>query len=69
MNKKHAVRRMLAVAVAVIAAGAVPTHAAESGSVSRFYLVEVAPAQDQAFQAGMKTWLKCLHEHADTRSM
>jgi len=69
MSKKNAVRRMLAVAVAVIAAGGVSAHAAESGSVSRFYMVEVAPAQDQAFQAGMKTWLKCLHEHADTRSL
>ena len=52
MNKKNAVRRMLAVAVVavvavvVVAAGGVQAHVAEAGPVSRFHLVEVAPAQE-----------------------
>lgn len=69
MNKNNAVRRVLIVAGLLIAGGVGSACAEAPAPVSRFYVVEVAPAQDQAFQDGMKAWLKCLHEHADTRGL
>ena len=69
MNKKNAVRRVLAVAGLLIAAGMGAAHAEESAPVSRFYVVEVAPAHDQAFRDGMKAWLKCMHEHSAAHAL
>ncbi len=63
MNKNNAVCRWLAVMGLAVAAAAGAVHAADSGAVSRMWLAEVTPAQDQAFREGIKTYAQCLHQH------
>ena len=63
MNKNNAVRRWLVVMGLAVAAAAGAVHAEDSGSVSRMWLAEVTPAQDQAFREGIKTYAQCLHQH------
>lgn len=41
-------------------------HAAGPAAVSRVFIVVVPPAQDQAFNQGIKDWYKCLHDHGST---
>lgn len=43
-------------------------HAAAPGSVDRVFVVVVPPAQDQAFNQGIKDWNKCLHDHGSTQT-
>ncbi|WP_176212446.1 hypothetical protein [Metallibacterium scheffleri] len=61
--------RVMVVAVAVFASGGLVAQAAAPAAVHRFYEITVAPAQDHAFQEGMKTWLQCLHQHGATHAM
>ena len=63
MNKNNAVRRWLVVVGLAMAAAAGAVHAEDSGAVSRMWLAEVTPAQDQAFREGIKTYAQCLHQH------
>lgn len=41
--------------------------AAPATTVTRVYIVEVPPAQDHAFNEGVKAWHKCLREHGTNR--
>lgn len=47
----------------VLAASMGLAQAADSTSITRVYVVEVSPAQAHAFDAGIKTWNKCLRAH------
>ena len=47
----------------VLAAALGLAQAAGAASITRVYVVVVQPAQDQAFNQGIKDWEKCLHEH------
>ncbi len=63
MNKNNAVRRWLVMAGLAVAAAAGAVHAKDSAALSRMWLAEVTPAQDQAFREGIKTYIGCLHQH------
>ena len=63
MNKNNAVRRWLVMAGLAVVAAAGAVHAKDSAAVSRIWLAEVTPAQDQAFREGIKTYIGCLHQH------
>ena len=63
MNKNNAVRRWLVMAGLAVAAATGAVHAKDSAAVSRMWLAEVTPAQDQAFREGIKTYIGCLHQH------
>lgn len=47
----------------VLAASLGLAQAAGAATVTRVYVVVVSPAQDQAFNQGIKEWDKCLHDH------
>lgn len=61
--------KVMAIAVAAFASGGLAAQAAAPAAVHRFYEITVAPAQDHAFQEGIKTWLQCLHQHGETHAM
>ncbi len=44
------------------------SQAAAAAPVTRVFVVEVPPAQDHAFNQGMKSYEKCLRQHGDTRT-
>jgi hypothetical protein len=46
----------------VLAAALGVAQAAGPPAVTRVYVIEVPPAQDHAFNEGMKSWVKCLHD-------
>lgn len=50
----------------VLAASVGLAHAAGPAAVSRVFIVVVPPAQDQAFNQGIKDWYKCMHDHGST---
>ncbi|HEX3844348.1 MAG TPA: hypothetical protein VHV80_08305 [Steroidobacteraceae bacterium] len=52
----------------VLAASLGLAHAAGPAAVSRVFIVVVPPAQDQAFNQGIKDWNKCLHDHGSTQT-
>ncbi len=63
MNKNNAACRCLLMLGLALTAAAGAAQAADSGTVSRMWMAEVTPAQDQAFREGMKTYVQCLHQH------
>ncbi len=42
---------------------------AAAGPVTRVFVVEVPPAQDHAFDEGMKNWEQCLRDHGAKRAL
>jgi hypothetical protein len=63
-------RRLPTIGAALLLAGALGlTRAAAAGPVTRVFVVEVPPAQDHAFNQGLKSYEKCLRAHGDTRAL
>jgi len=56
-------RRLPIIGSALLAAALGLTQTAAAGPVTRVFVVEVPPAQDQAFNQGMKSYEKCLRQH------
>jgi hypothetical protein len=54
---------------ALLAAALGLAQAAAAAPVTRIFIVEVPPAQDHAFNVGIKAYEKCLHEHGATHTM
>lgn len=50
----------------ILAASLGLAHAAGPAAVNRIFIVVVPPAQDQAFNQGIKDWYKCMHDHGST---
>ena len=59
----RASRGPLAGLVVALAASIGLAQAAGPSPVTRVYVVQVPPAQDHAFNVGMKAWEKCLRDH------
>jgi hypothetical protein len=59
----RASRRPLAGLAVALAAATGLAQAAAPSPVTRVYVVQVPPAQDHAFNVGMKAWEKCLRDH------
>ncbi|MGH7057942.1 MAG: hypothetical protein ACREFZ_08670, partial [Acetobacteraceae bacterium] len=54
---------------ALLVAGALGlAQMAAAGPVTRVFVVQVPPAQDHAFNDGMKSYEKCLRGHGDTHA-
>jgi hypothetical protein len=63
-------RRLPIIGCALLAAATLGlAQAAAAGPVTRVFVVEVPPAQDHAFNQGMKSWEKCLRAHGDSHTM
>jgi hypothetical protein len=56
-------RRLPIIGSALLAGALGLAQAAAAGPVTRVFVVEVPPAQDQAFNQGMKSYEKCLRQH------
>lgn len=62
-------RRLPIIGSALLFAAALGlTQAATAGAITRVFVVEVPPAQDQAFNQGMKSYEKCLRDHGATHA-
>ena len=55
-------------AALLLAAAVGLAQAAAAGPVTRVFVVEVPPAQDHAFNQGMKSYEKCLRDHGATHA-
>ena len=53
----------------VLAASLGLAHAAGAPALTRVFMVIVPPAQDQAFNQGIKDWNKCLHDHGSKQAV
>jgi hypothetical protein len=62
---KHSVAALTAVLAASMG---LAQMAAAAPPVTRVYVVVVPPAQDHAFNVGMKAWEKCLRGHGETQA-
>lgn len=60
-------RLRLAVLGAALATSMGLAQAAGPAPVTRVFIVEVPPAQDHDFNAGVQAWHKCLHDHGDSQ--
>lgn len=65
MNTRTFVPSMhrLASLAMVLAAALGLAQGASADPITRVYVVVIPPAQDQAFNQGIKDWEKCLHDH------
>lgn len=61
-------RRRLAALSVVLAAALGLAQGASADSVTRVFMVVVPPAQDQAFNEGIKDYEKCLHDHGSAQA-
>lgn len=59
---------LLGAAIGLAQAAAPASAPAPAMTVTRVYIVEVPPAEDHAFNEGVKAWNKCLHEHGFKRT-
>ncbi|MGH8288060.1 MAG: hypothetical protein ACREV7_03410 [Steroidobacteraceae bacterium] len=66
--QKFSTRKLPIIGSALLAAALAVAQAAGAGPVTRVFVVAVSPAQDGAFNQGMKSYEKCLGEHGDTRA-
>ena len=55
--------RQLSIGAALLAAAFALAQAASAGPVTRVFVIEVPPAQDHAFNHGLKSYEKCLRAH------
>ena len=59
---------LLGAAIGLAQAAAPAPAAAPAMTVTRVYIVEVPPAEDHAFNEGVKAWDKCLRDHGFKRA-
>lgn len=59
---------LLSAAIGLAQAAAPAPAAAPAMTVTRVYIVEVPPAEDHAFNEGVKAWDKCLRDHGIKRA-
>ena len=64
---RHITRSAQIIGSALLLAAAAGLAQAGPPSVARVFVVEVSPAQDHAFNDGIKGWEKCLREHGARR--
>lgn len=60
--------RLIGSALLLGAAIGLAQAAAPATTITRVYVVKVPPAQDHAFNEGVKAWDKCLREHGTNRT-